>query len=74
MRLFRRLAMLATAADAVRRFAKNNPEQFNRFVERAAGFVDQRTNGKYNKQISGVSKKIKDVTGSSAVGAGQPRS
>jgi hypothetical protein len=64
--------MLATVADAVRRFAKNNPEQFNKFVERAAGFVNQRTNGKYDKQIGGATQKLKDVTGSSSAGgAGQ---
>jgi hypothetical protein len=63
--------MLATVADVVRRFAKNNPEQFNKFVERAAGFVNQRTNGKYDKQIGGATQKLKDVTGSSS--AGQPR-
>jgi len=75
MKLFRRLAVLATVADAIRRFAKNNPEQFNKFVERAAGFISQRTNGKYDKQIGGASQKLKDVTGSSsAAGADQSRS
>ncbi len=63
--------MLATVADAIRRFAKNNPEQFNKYVERAAGFLSQRTNGRYDKQIGGATQKLRDVTGSSsATGAG----
>ncbi len=69
MRTFRRLAVLATAADAVRRFARNNPEKFNQVVQKAARFVDQRTKGKYSTQIGGVTQKVRDVTGANGSSA-----
>ena len=47
MPLFRRLATLATAAEAARRYAKSNPEKA----------------GKYRTQIDGVAKKAKGVAG-----------
>lgn len=68
MRLFRRLAVLLTVADVVRRYAKSNPEQFSRIVDGAAGFIDSRTGGRYTKQIDGMSRRLKDITGVSKPG------
>ncbi|MCX6465334.1 MAG: antitoxin [Pseudonocardiales bacterium] len=63
MPLFRRLATLATAAEAARRYAKSNPDQAGRFLDQAAAFVDKQTKGKYRAQIDGVAKKAKGVAG-----------
>jgi len=63
MPLFRKLATLATAAEAARRYAKKNPDKAGRFVDQAAGFVDKQTKGKYRNQISGAAQKAKSVAG-----------
>lgn len=63
MPLFRRLATLATAAEAARRYAKSNPEKASRYVDQAASFVDKQTKGKYRTAIDGVAKKAKGVAG-----------
>jgi len=63
MPLFRKLATLATAAEAARRYAKKNPDKAGRFVDQAAGFVDKQTKGKYRTQISGAARKAKSVAG-----------
>ncbi|CAA9403335.1 MAG: hypothetical protein AVDCRST_MAG66-1557, partial [uncultured Pseudonocardia sp.] len=36
MPLFRRLATLATAAEAARRYAKSNPEKASKYLDQAA--------------------------------------
>jgi hypothetical protein len=63
MPLFRKLATLATAAEAARRYAKKNPDQAARYVDQAARFVDKQTKGRYSGQIGGVAKKAKSVAG-----------
>ena len=63
MPLFRRLAVLATAAEAARRYAKSNPDKAARFVDQAAQFVDKQTKGKYSGQIHGAASKAKSVAG-----------
>ncbi|MHA6797191.1 antitoxin [Pseudonocardia bannensis] len=67
MPLFKKLATLAGAAEAARRYAKKNPEQAARFVDQAAQFVDKQTKGKYSGQIDGAARKVKG-----AAGVGQP--
>jgi hypothetical protein len=63
MAMFRKLATLATAAEAARRYAKSNPDKAGRFLDQAAAFVDKQTKGKYRTQIDGVAKKAKGVAG-----------
>lgn len=63
MPLFRRLATLATAAEAARRYAKSNPDKAGKFVDQAATFVDKQTKGKYRTQIDGAARKAKGVAG-----------
>jgi hypothetical protein len=63
MALLRKLAVLATAAEVARRYAKNNPEKAGRFLDQAASFVDKQTKGKYHTQIDGAARKAKDVAG-----------
>ena len=63
MSMFRRLATIATAAEAARRYAKSNPDKAGRFVDQAAAFVDKQTKGRYRTQIDGAAKKAKGVAG-----------
>lgn len=63
MPLFKKLATLATAAEAARRYAKKNPDKAAKYLDQAAQFVDKQTKGKYSGQISGVAKKAKSVAG-----------
>lgn len=63
MPLLRRLATLATAAEAARRYAKANPDKAGKFLDQAASFVDKQTKGRYRTQIDGVARKAKGVAG-----------
>ncbi|HEU0088069.1 MAG TPA: antitoxin [Pseudonocardiaceae bacterium] len=58
-----KLAALAGAGAAARKFLRENPDKVDRFVEQAGRFVDQRTKGKYHSQIGGAVRKVKDATG-----------
>jgi hypothetical protein len=61
--MLRRLAMLATAAEAARRYAKSNPDKAAKIVDQAAQFVDKQTKGKYSGQIEGFASKAKSAAG-----------
>jgi MT0933-like antitoxin protein len=63
MAWIRRLATIATAAEAARRYAKKNPDQAAKYVDQAAAFVDKQTKGRYAAQIGGVAQKVKNVAG-----------
>jgi antitoxin protein of toxin-antitoxin system len=63
MPLMRKLATLATAAEAARRYAKKNPDQAGKYLDQAAAFVDKQTKGKYTSKIDGVAQKVKNVAG-----------
>ena len=63
MAMLKKLAMLAAAAEAARRYAKRNPTQTAKYVDQAAGFVDKQTKGKYYGQINGAAQKAKSVAG-----------
>lgn len=63
MPLMRRLATIATAAEAARRYAKNNPDKAGKYLDQAAAFVDKQTKGRYRTQIDGVARKAKGVAG-----------
>jgi antitoxin protein of toxin-antitoxin system len=71
MPLLRKLATIATAAEAARRYAKKNPDKAAQYLDQAASFVDKQTKGKYTAQIDGVAQKVKGVAGVRATpGAG----
>jgi hypothetical protein len=63
MPLFRRLATLATAAEAARRYARKNPDKAGKYLDQAAAFVDKQTKGKYSGQINGAAQKAKNAAG-----------
>jgi len=63
MPMLRKLAVLAAAAEAARRYAKKNPDQAAKYVDQAAGFVDKQTKGKYRGQIDGAAQKTKSAAG-----------
>ncbi len=58
---FGKLAALAGAGAAARKFLRENPDKVNKLAEQAGRFVDQRTKGKYHGQIGGAVRKVKDV-------------
>jgi len=70
MPLFRKLTMLAGAAEAARRYAKSHPDQAGKYLDPAAQFADKQTKGKYTNQISGATRKAKDVAGIPSPGQG----
>ncbi|MDN5548423.1 MAG: antitoxin [Rhodococcus sp. (in: high G+C Gram-positive bacteria)] len=59
MAKFKNAALMLTAGETARQWAKNNPEKASEYVEKATGFIDQRTQGKYHKQLSGLSQTVK---------------
>ena len=63
MAMLKKLAVLAAAAEAARRYAKKNPTQTAKYVDQAAGFVDKQTKGKYHGHINGAAQKAKSVAG-----------
>jgi len=63
MPLLRKLTMLAGAAEAARRYVRNNPDKVNKMAGRAGQFVDKRTKGRYHKQIDTAVKKVHNGTG-----------
>jgi MT0933-like antitoxin protein len=63
MALMRKLATLAAAGEAARRYAKRNPDQASRYLDQAAAFVDKQTKGKYSHQITGAAQKAKSAAG-----------
>jgi antitoxin protein of toxin-antitoxin system len=63
MPMLRKLATIATAAEAARRYAKKNPDKAAQYLDQAAAFVDKQTKGRYTAQIDGVAQKVKGVAG-----------
>jgi hypothetical protein len=62
-KLFRKLTVLAGAAEVARRYAKKNPEKVSRMAENAGRFVDKQTKGKYHYQIRNVVQKVQRQPG-----------
>ena len=62
MALMRRLAVIAGAAEAARRYVRNNPDKVNRYADKAGQFVDKRTKGKYHRHIDGAVRKVRATT------------
>lgn len=51
------IAAVAGVVEAARRYGQNNPEKTRSYIDKAAAFVDKRTNGKYSRHISGIADK-----------------
>ncbi|HEY6421849.1 MAG TPA: antitoxin [Pseudonocardiaceae bacterium] len=62
IRTLGKLAVLAAIAEAVRRYAMNNPDKVSQIADQAGSVVDQATKGKYSNQIGGAVRKVQDVT------------
>src|SRR3954462_14507400 len=63
MPLLRKLATIAAAGEAARRYAKKNPDKTAKYLDQAASFVDKQTKGRYTTKIDGDTQKVKGVTG-----------
>ncbi|GAA5145178.1 hypothetical protein GCM10023321_02670 [Pseudonocardia eucalypti] len=61
--MFRKLAVLGAAAEAARRFARNNPEKARDLTNKAAAFADKQTKGKYRGQIESVKRSVANAGG-----------
>lgn len=57
-----KVAVLAGAVEAARRYARQNPDKVNKAAGQAGRFVDERTKGKYSSQIDGAVRKVQDAT------------
>jgi hypothetical protein len=66
MPLLRKLATIAAAGEAARRYAKKNPDKAAKYLDSAAAFVDKQTKGRYTSRIDGVTQKVKGVAGASS--------
>jgi hypothetical protein len=62
-KLGRKLALLAAAAEAARRYAQKNPDKAGKYVDQAAQFVDKQTKGKYRGHLDDFARKAKGVAG-----------
>lgn len=63
MPFLRKLTVVASAAEAARRYAKKNPDKVSKIADQAGRFVDQRTKGKYHHQITNAVSKVHRATG-----------
>ena len=66
-----KITVLATAAEAARQWAKNNPDKAQAYIDKAGAVVDRQTKGKYSKKITKASTKAKEAVakGASAQGS-----
>ncbi len=62
MPLMRRVAMLGAVVAAARSYARQNPDKVNRYADRAAGFVNSKTGGKYRRQVDGALRQVRKET------------
>ena len=64
-----KITVLATAAEAARQWAKNNPDKAQAYIDKAGSVVDKQTKGKYSQKITKASTKAKEAVakGSSAI-------
>jgi hypothetical protein len=62
MALMRRVAALGAAVAAARQYARQNPEKVNRYADQAAAFVDQRTGGRFRRQIDTALRQVRKET------------
>jgi hypothetical protein len=62
MALMRRVAALGAAVAAARQYARQNPEKVNRYADQAAAFVDQRTKGRFRRQLDTALRQVRKET------------
>ncbi|WP_018685751.1 antitoxin [Actinokineospora enzanensis] len=62
MPMLKKLTALAGAAAAAAKYARKNPEKVNRMAAKAGQFVDQKTKGRYNRQITSAVRKVHTAT------------
>lgn len=62
MALMRRVAAVGAAVAAARQYARQNPEKVNRYADQAAAFVDQRTHGRFRRQIDTALRQVRKET------------
>ncbi|MBM7769858.1 hypothetical protein JOD54_000062 [Actinokineospora baliensis] len=62
MPLLKKLTALAGAAAAATKYAKKNPEKVNRMAAKAGHFVNQKTKGKYSRQIDTAVRRVHTAT------------
>jgi hypothetical protein len=62
MALMRRVAALGAAVAAARQYARQNPEKVNRYADQAAAFIDQRTRGRFRRQIDTALRQVRKET------------
>ena len=68
MAKFKNAAVMLTAAETARQWARNYPDKARSYIDKATGFVDERTKGKYHKQLTGLSQTAKkNLTGQQTV-------
>ena len=48
-------AAVLTAAETARQWARSNPDQAEAYIDKAVGFIDRRTGGKYHSKVTGLS-------------------
>lgn len=58
------MSMLNKVLSKAQQYAKQNPDKVKKVADKAAGFADKRTNGKYRRQIDGAVRKVDGFTGS----------
>jgi hypothetical protein len=63
MATLKKLAALAAAAEAARRYARKNPDKAGKLVDQAAEFIDKQTKGKYKRHIDGAARTAKGAAG-----------
>ena len=64
MAKFKNAAVVLTATETARQWARNNPDKAGDYIDKATGFIDRRTKHKYHKQLGGLSRTVKkNVTG-----------
>lgn len=62
MALMRRVAALGAAVAAARQYARQNPEKVNRYADQAAAFIDQRTHGRFRRQLDTALRQVRKET------------
>ena len=68
MARFGKAAAMLTAAETARQWARKNPEKASTYIDRASGFVDERTRGRYHSRIESLTRNAKKgLTGQDTV-------
>ena len=63
MSLMKKVAVLGVAAEAARRFAKQNPDKARELTEKVARFADDQTKGRFSQQIEEAKQALASAGG-----------